>query len=163
MKYLLTVAIAATLSGCTSFYSVMSQTNKQFINISTQGLDENQRPYLKAAIDGWNTKLGFRQFNLIEINSDLNVSTTEKFWSSLPITTVGCYVYPVLYSNAQIIIKRDVPEKYLTGVFYHELGHSMGLKHYNTKESIMFPYINTSVQVPSDLDVQNALNSLKLK
>uniref|UniRef100_A0A6C0JQI7 Peptidase metallopeptidase domain-containing protein n=1 Tax=viral metagenome TaxID=1070528 RepID=A0A6C0JQI7_9ZZZZ len=118
--------------------------------------------FTKVLID---SNITFIWFNESEIHTDYNHS--NEFLAHT--------FYPYTKYSGEIHIKDDerwnVSEHFMLYVLLHEIGHSLGLKHSNRRESIMYPYYTYAgsgkyqgiIHIKLDLDDKCSLHTLYVR
>lgn len=133
----------------------------QSMTVYNINLSRAQNKRLDEALNGWNRRFNLHYFTKVSSGGYLGVQQTSDK-EILGEDIIGCYYRD---GNKKIIyIKEGFPYTHaLTTLFYHELGHAMGLRHNPDIYSIMNPKSDSSIcSVPNWDDTYSLLCELGL-
>lgn len=152
----------AFLAGCNQefkigdgVFTLKPQCLVQSITINIDDVESGEKIEFIKDINEWNKLLKYKHFNLVSrLNATINVHSVESFKEA---NILGCF-----YSDDNSIdVLSGLRLDYQPKVFYHEMGHSLGLEHNAEPDSIM-PEVADGISYPSPRDVSRARENLGL-
>jgi hypothetical protein len=134
--------------------------------ISYEYLFHGQIPALKAAVNTWNTKLGWRYFRLEESGGNIRTITTQD--PKIFNTSFKIGVYSGRLGQGVLFILPSLPDgPILRSLFCHELGHALDVTYFDNDQdldphtdneySVMNPNVDDDIRpTPNPEDVSRA-------
>ncbi len=113
-------------------------------------LSQEETREVGRAIEIWNEATGLPLFRL-DASGSVFVYKVEPFVEDWKVAEARNY-----YVSGHIAYSVNVSPETRLNMFLHELGHILGLKHNDSPDSVMQPYINSTILRPSPEDVRNA-------